>query len=105
MSVDRVLLVRFPGRSFVFAGDSGYGTHVARFCHRHCDRLTLVSKCHPDANLFALPSVYAGNGRPRSKGPRVPKPRQEVATAVRTRLTVAWYGGTRRVEAATGTGH
>lgn len=103
----RVLLARFPDRTFIFAGDSGYGTHeVARFCHRHGRRLTLVSKLHPDANLFEPPPAYAGNGRPRVKGPRVPKPRQAAATARRTRLTVAWYGGgTRRVEAATGTGH
>jgi hypothetical protein len=103
----RLLLVRFPGRTFVFAGDSGYGTHgVARFCHRHRARLTLVSKLCPDANLFAPPPPYRGNGRPRVKGERVPKPRQAAATAPRTRLTVAWYGGgTRRVEAATGTGH
>jgi hypothetical protein len=103
----RVLLSRFPDRAFVFAGDSGYGTHeVARFCHRHRTRLTLVSKCHPDANLFAPPPAYRGNGRPPVKGPRVPKPRQAAATAKRVRLTVSWYGGgTRRVEAATGTGH
>lgn len=103
----RVLLIRFPGRTFVFAGDSGYGTHeVARFCHRHRRRLTLVGKLHPDANLFAPPPPYRGNGRPRVKGERVPKPRQAAATARRDRLTVAWYGGgTRAVEAATGTGH
>lgn len=103
----RLVLIRFPGRTFVFTGDSGYGTHeVARFCHRHAARLTLVSKLHPDANLFEPPPPYAGNGRPRVKGARVPKPRQAAATAPRTRLTVAWYGGgTRRVEAATGTGH
>jgi hypothetical protein len=103
----RLLLIRFPGRAFVFAGDSGYGTHeVARFCHRHRERLALVSKLCPDANLFAPPPPYAGTGRPRVKGDRVPKPRQAAASACRTRLTVVWYGGgTRRVEAATGTGH
>jgi hypothetical protein len=103
----RLLLLRFPGRAFVFAGDSGYGTHaVARFCHRHRGRLTLVSKLCPDANLFDPPPPYRGNGRPRAKGERVPKPRQAAATAPPTRLTVTWYGGgTRRVEAATGTGH
>jgi hypothetical protein len=103
----RLVLIRFPGRTFVFTGDSGYGTHeVARFCYRHAARLTLVSKLHPDANLFEPPPPYAGNGRPRVKGARLPKPRQAAATAPRTRLTVAWYGGgTRRVEAATGTGH
>jgi hypothetical protein len=103
----RVLLTRFPNRTFVFAGDSGYGTHeVARFCYRHRDRLTLVSKLHPDANLFEPPPPYAGKGRPRVKGKRVPKPRQAAETASRTRLAVVWYGGgTRRVEAATGVGH
>ena len=103
----RLVLVRFPERTFVFAGDSGYGTHaVARFCHRHRGRLTRVSKCNPDVNLFAPPPPYAGNGRPRVKGGRLPKPRQAAAAARRTRLTVAWYGGgARRVEAATGTGH
>jgi hypothetical protein len=103
----RLVLLRFPGRAFVFAGDSGFGTHeVARFCHRHRGRLTLVSKCHPDINLFAPPPPYAGNGRPRVKGDRLPKPRQVAASTRRTRLTVAWYGGgSRRVEAATGTGH
>ncbi len=103
----RLLLIRFPDRAFVFTGDSSYGTHeVARFCHRHRGRLTLVSKLHPDANLFAPPPPYRGVGRPRVKGERVPKPRQAAATARRARLRVAWYGGgTRRVEAATGAGH
>jgi hypothetical protein len=103
----RLLLIRFPDRTFVFTGDSGYGSHeVARFCHRHHARLTLVSKLCPDANLFDPPPPYSGTGRPRVKGDRVPKPRQAAATARRTRLTVAWYGGgTRQVEAVSGTGH
>jgi hypothetical protein len=103
----RVRLLRLPGRTFVFAGDPSYGTHeVGRFCHRHRDRLAPVGKCHPDVNLFAPPPPYRGTGRPRVKGERVPKPRQAAATAPRTRLKVAWYGGgTRAVETATGTGH
>lgn len=104
----RLLLIRFPDRTFVFAGDSGYGTHdVARFCHRHRARLTLVSKLHPEANLFDSPPPYAGKGRPRRKGQRRPKPRQAVATAKTfDRLEVGWYGGgKRRVEVLEGTGH
>jgi hypothetical protein len=102
----RLVLIRFPERTFVFAGDSGFGTHeVARFCHRHHRRLTLVSKCHPDVNLFTPPPSYRGNGRPRVKGNRLPKPRQVASTARRMRRTVAWYGGgTRRIESVTGTG-
>ena len=104
----RLLLIRFPGRTFVFAGDSGYGTHeVARFCHRHRDRLTLVSKLHPDANLFAPPPPYARQRAARgSRASGCPSPARRPRPRRRTRLTVGWYGGgTRRVEAATGTGH
>ncbi len=104
----RVLRIRFPNRTFVFAGDAGSGTHeVTRFCHRHRDRLTLVRKLHPDANVFGPPPPYAGKGRPRVKGPRAPKPRQAVdaATAL-TPLTAGWYGGgQRQVDTLTGTGH
>lgn len=106
----RLLLIRFPSRSFVFVGDAGYGSHeVARFCHRHRARLTLVSKFCPDANLFDPPPPYAGKGRPRVKGQRLLKPRQAVAglsPRSRSRLTVGWYGGgTRRVGVVTCTGH
>jgi hypothetical protein len=106
----RLLLLRFPGRRFVFVGDAGYGTHeVARFCRRHRARLALVSKLCPEANLFAPPPPYAGKGRPRVKGARLPKPRQAVGLfrpGSRSRLTVPWYGGgTRKVRVLTGTGH
>ena len=104
----RLLLIRFPDRTFVFAGDSGYGTHeVARFCYRHRARLTLVSKLHPDANLFDPPPPYTGKGRPRLKGQRRLKPRQAVGAAESfARLEVGWYGGgKRRVDTLDGTGH
>ena len=104
----RLVLLRFPGRSFLFVGDAGYGTHeVARFCHRHRGRLALVSKLHPDANLFGPPPPYAGKGRPRVKGDRLPKPRQAVERRRRLRrLTVGRYGGgSRQVGTAGGAGH
>jgi hypothetical protein len=103
----RLALIRFPGRVFLFVGDSSYGTHeAARFCHRHRARLTLVSKLHPDANLYAAPPAYRGHGRPRRKGAPLPKPRRAAAARRPRRLRVGWYGGgTRRVEAVTGAGH
>ena len=104
----RVLLIHFPNRTFVLAGDAGYGTHeVTRFCPRHRDRLTLVSKFHPDANLFEPPPPDAGKGRPRVKGARLLKPRQAVDAAITwTSLKVGWYGGgQRQVDTLTGTGH
>ena len=87
--------------------DAGYGTHpTARFCHRHRARLTLVSKFHPDANLYDRPAPYGGLGRPRVRGARLPKPRAAAQAGRRKRLTVPWYGGgTRRVEVVSGTGH
>jgi hypothetical protein len=103
----RVILLRFPDRRFVFVGDAGYGTHeLARFAARYGARLTLVSKLHPEANLFAPPPPYRGNGRPPVKGARRPKPRQAVAAADLRSETVAWYGGgEREVGVASGTGH
>jgi len=102
----RLLLREFPRRSFVFVGDSAYGSHaVARFVRRHHPRLTLISKLHPDANLFAPPSPYQGKGRPRVKGAPLPKPRATATAARSQRLTVGWYGGgTRRVTTVTATG-
>jgi DDE superfamily endonuclease len=104
----RLMLRWFPARRLVFVGDSAYGTHeVARFCHRHRQRLTLVSKLHAEANLFGPPPPYGGKGRPRVKGDRLAKPREAVANARRRRrLSVGWYGGgTRRVEVVSDTGH
>lgn len=104
-----VLIRWFPERTFVFAGDGGYGTHeLARFAHRHRSRLTLVSRFYPDANLYALPPVTGGKkkGRRRKKGRKLPAPAEVVKRSPRSRMTVAWYGGeSRRVEVVSGTGH
>ncbi|MBV8315969.1 MAG: transposase [Planctomycetaceae bacterium] len=104
----RVMRLWFPERRLIVVGDAGYGTHeVARFCDRHRLGLTLVSKLHPDANLFEPPPPYHGKGRPRVKGATLPKPRQAAAAARRLRRrTVAWYGGgSRRVGLLSRTGH
>jgi DDE superfamily endonuclease/Archaeal putative transposase ISC1217 len=98
----------FPRPRFVFAGDSGYGSHaLARFAQRRAGRLTLVSRFHADAALYAPPPPYTGKGRPRVKGERQPSPEQVgAATAARRRLTVRWYGGGwRRVEVVSAVGH
>jgi hypothetical protein len=96
-----------PERTFVCAGDGNYATHeLAVIATRYPQRLTLVSKFYPKANLMAPPPPYSGTGRPRVKGEELPSPAAVVrATAQRPRLTVAWYGGgQRRVEVVTGTG-
>lgn len=103
-----VLLHWFPGRKFLFAGDGGFGTHpLATFVQRHRQRLAMVSRFYPDANLYALPPTVRGrkNGRPRKKGAKQPAPAMIVAKSRRKRLKVAWYGGGRRdVAVVTGTG-
>lgn len=106
----RLLIIRFPDRTFIFVGDGGYGSHeVARFCHRHRNRLALVSKFHPEANLFDPPAAYRGKGRPPVKGRRRQKPRAAVAAVAKTKrkpLAVDWYGGgTRRVGVVSQSAH
>jgi hypothetical protein len=103
----RVLLRWFPDRQFLFAGDQSYGSHeMASLAPRTQGRLQVVSKFYPNANLYEPPPAYAGNGRPRVKGRKLPTPQEVVATVGRTRLNVAWYGSGRRdVEVVTGTGH
>jgi hypothetical protein len=106
----RLLIRWFPGRSFRFAGDAGYGSHdMAEFAARTGGRLHLVSKLHPRANLYqAAPAVVGKrpNGRPRKKGAKLPSPQEVVSRSPRSRHNVAWYGGGRRdVEVVSGTGH
>ncbi len=110
----RLLLARlmrwFPARQFIFVGDTGYGTsETARFCRKHRRHLTLVSKFYRDAALYEPPPPRTPStiGRPRVKGQKLASPQEVVAqTTQRTRLTVAWYGGSARdVEIVTGTGH
>jgi hypothetical protein len=102
-----VLIHWFPERKFVFLGDGGYASHdLARFCHRHRQHATLVSRFYGDARLYTLPfKPDRSVGRPRTKGRKLPTPAQEVARKPRARATVSWYGGEqRRVQWVSGTG-
>ena len=105
-----VLIHWSPGRRFVFAGDGGYGTHaLARFAHRHRRHLTLVSRFHPDAQLYEPAPEVLGKRpahRPRKKGAKLPTPQEVIATTTRTALDVSWYGGGRRdIEVVSDSGH
>jgi hypothetical protein len=110
----RLLLARlmrwFPGRHFIFVGDSGYGTSAtARCCRQHHRHLTLVSKFYGDAALYEPPPPRTRGtmGRPRVKGEKLASPQEVVAQVNhRIHLRVTWYGGTiRDIELVTGTGH
>ncbi|AGA29047.1 IS701 family transposase [Singulisphaera acidiphila] len=103
----RVLMRWFPDRTLVVTADGGYATHeLAELAARTPKRLTLVSLFYPDANLVEPPPQYAGLGRPRVKGAKLPGPAEVVkGSQQRQALEVAWYGGgRRRVETVTGTG-
>jgi len=99
----------FPERKFILVGDGGYASHeLARFCHRHRRHVTLVSRFHPQANLYEAPPDRRSKkgGRPRTKGSRLPKPAEAVKRSKAKRFTVNWYGGkTRRVQLIWGEGH
>ena len=99
----------FPQRKFILLGDGGYASHeLARFCHRHGRHVTLVSRFHPQANLYEAPGIRRSKkgGRPRTKGRRVAKPVEAIKNSKGRRFTVNWYGGkTRRVELIWGEGH
>lgn len=102
-----VLIHWFPQRKFIFLGDGGYASHeLAKFCYRHRQHTTLVSRFHPEANLYTPPPNQKGRaGRPRIKGRRLPKPNEVVARSKRTTATVDWYGGSQRlVELLSSTG-
>jgi DDE superfamily endonuclease len=109
MELMAALIHWFPRRKFILLGDGGYASHeLARFCHRHRRHVTLVSRLHPQANLYqAPPPRRAKNGgRPRIKGARLPKPAEAAKRPTAKRFTVNWYGGkTRRVELIRGEGH
>jgi DDE superfamily endonuclease len=108
----RLLLARlmrwFPPRHCISVGDAGYGTR-ARFGHQQRRQLTWVSKFDGDAAVYEPPPPrrHRTIGRPRVKGQKLLSPQEVVAqTRHRTRLAVAWYGGTSRdMEIVTGTGH
>lgn len=108
MQLVATLIHWFPERTFILVGDGGYASHeLARFCWRHRRHVTLVSRFHPQANLYdAPPKAKARMGRPRLKGRKRAAPSAVVARSKGKRFTVNWYGGKRRrVELISGTGH
>ncbi len=111
MQLIATLIHWFPTRKFILVGDGGYASHeLARFCHLHRRHVRLISRFHPQANLYQPPPTTkrgsGKGGRPRSKGPKLPKPQEVVKRGKGKRFTVDWYGGgSRKVELIWGEGH
>jgi hypothetical protein len=101
----RILVRWAPGRRFRVLADGAYATHelTGAFSgasgYKALRRVRLVSRLRQDAATWAEPPAYSGRGRPRVRGQRLPTPEQ-VAAGPSTRwerITVQWYGGTRKV--------
>lgn len=100
------LLHWFPDHRFILLGDGHYASHeLARFCHKHRRRLTLVSLFHPRAHLCQAPPrrKKGQKGRRRVRGAKLPHPQDVVRRSThkrskvkRKRSTVSWYGGKKR---------
>jgi len=89
----------FPREKFIFCGDQGYAKHeLASLGAKYKDRLTIISKFYPNANLNAcVPPRGPGAGRPRVKGQKILSPEQVVAKRKSLKnLHVSWYGGGER---------
>lgn len=83
-----------PRRKLIVVGDSTYA--ALDFLH-HCQTLqqpvTVITRLRLDAALYEPAPAYAGLGRPRKKGQRLPTPQQRLVdpTTCWTRLPFVWY--------------
>ena len=83
-----------PNRTLILVGDSTYA--ALDFLH-HCQTLhqpvTVITRLRLDAALYEAAPPYAGLGRPRKKGQRLPTPQQLIddPTTPWTRLPFVWY--------------
>jgi hypothetical protein len=86
-----------PRHPLVVVADSSY---AALELLAACQALsvTMVTRLRLDAALYEPAPPYAGKGRPRKKGKRLPTPQQylEAADTVWTTLQVTWYDGQQR---------
>jgi DDE superfamily endonuclease len=88
-----------PNRMLIVVGDSAYA--ALDFLH-HCQTLrqpvTLITRLRLDAALYEPAPAYAGKGRPRKKGQRLPTPQQLIDDPAThwTRWPVVWYNHQRR---------
>lgn len=92
----KVLRRWLPERPLVVVGDSSYAAlDLLAACRVLANPVTVVTRLRVDAALYAPAPPYAGMGRPRKKGARLPTP-QAYLDAVDTAWTTAavrWYDG------------
>jgi len=96
-----------PQRSLVIVGDNSYAAlDLLAACQALPQPVTIVTRLRLDAALYEPVPPYAGIGRPRKKGQRLPTPQQflESPTTLWTTVALRWYDGPMRLmELASGT--
>ncbi len=95
-----------PNRPMVIVGDHSYAAlDLLAACQALPQPVTLVTRLRLDAALYDPAPPYAGMGRPRKKGKRLPTPQQDLESPDTTWTTVEvrWYDGQmRQMELASG---
>lgn len=89
-----------PSRPLIVVGDNTYAAlDLLHACQTLSNPITLITRLRLDAALYAPAPAYAGIGRPRKKGARLPS-LQAVLTSSKTRwrrVIVKWYDGQHRL--------
>ena len=95
-----------PTRQMVMVGDHTYAAlDLLATCQQLSDPVTFITRLRLDAALYAPAPPYAGMGRPRKKGARLPTPQHHLAASDTTWFTaeLQWYDGQLRpMELASG---
>jgi DDE superfamily endonuclease len=96
-----------PNRPLVLVGDNAYAAlDLLAACQALPNPVTFITRLRLDAALYEPAPPYAGRGRPRKKGARLPTPQAylEAENTVWTTVTVRWYAGqVREMELASAT--
>lgn len=85
-----------PDQQLVFVGDSTYAAlDLLAACQRLSQPVTFITRLRMDAALYEPARPYAGIGRPRKKGERLPTPQHYLADdkTTWTPVQLRWYNG------------
>ena len=85
-----------PHHALVFVGDSSYAAlDFLSDCQHLSKPVTFISRLRMDAALYQPAPAYAGKGRPRKKGKRLPTPQQYLSAKDTSweKRELTWYGG------------
>lgn len=98
----KVLRRWLPERPLVVVGDSSYAAlDLLAACRALANPVTVVTRLRVDAALYEPAPPYAGVGRPRKKGARLPTPQAylDAGDTAWTTAAVRWYDGHSRAMA------